>query len=312
MSAFETIMDNAQQPKTGSSTGLMGSERANHASPSPTAPLSVIILSFNEETNLPACLDSLGGLRCSVFVLDSFSTDKTPQIAQARGVSFHQHAFENYAVQRNWSQRNLPILTPWMLHLDADERLTPELVSEINSLMENPPPNIDGYLFRKRTIFMGKWIRHGGHYPSYHLRLFRLGSGRCEDRLYDQHFIVDGPVKRLHNDYLDIVASSLSNWTLRHARWAQMEAREMLATRGNGRQVEPDFMGTPIERRRWLRNSYGRGPLFVRAFLYGCYRYFFRLGFLDGKEGLIFHLLQGFWFRFLVDSLIFEQARTRE
>jgi glycosyltransferase involved in cell wall biosynthesis len=305
-------MDNRQQPKNDFSTGLLGSERADNATSRPAAPLSVIILSFNEETNLPACLDSLDGLRCTVFVLDSFSTDKTPEIARSRGVSFHQHVFDNYSVQRNWSQRNLPIQTPWVLHLDADERLTPELVSEINALLADPPPDIDGYFLRKRTIFMGKWIRHGGHYPSYHLRLFRSGSGRCEDRLYDQHFIVNGPVEKLNNDYLDIVASSLSSWTLRHARWAQMEAREMLVTEGDGCQVNPDFMGTPIERRRWLRNTYGRGPLFVRALLYGCYRYLFRLGFLDGKEGLIFHVLQGFWFRFLVDSLIFEQTRTRE
>jgi glycosyltransferase involved in cell wall biosynthesis len=311
MSAFEPIMDNVQQPEICSATGLLGRKRTDDATPRPAAPLSVIILSFNEETNLPACLDSLDGLRCSVFVLDSFSTDKTPQIALDRGVPFYQHAFENYAVQRNWSQQNLPIQTPWVLHLDADERLTPELVTEINSLMEDPPADIHGFLFRKRTIFMGKWIRHGGHYPSYHLRLFRSGSGRCEDRLYDQHFIVDGPVEKLNNDYLDIVASDLSSWTLRHARWAQMEAREMLAAEGVGRQVDPNFMGTPIERRRWMRNTYGRRPLFVRAFLYGCYRYFFRLGFLDGKEGLIFHVLQGFWFRFLVDSLIFEQTMTR-
>ena len=305
-------MDNPQQPEIASQTGLMGDERPDDRTPHPMHPLSVIILSFNEETNLPACLDSLAGLHCSVFVLDSFSTDRTPQIAQDRGVSFHQHVFENYAVQRNWSQANLPIGTPWILHLDADERLTPELVAEINSLLEAPPGGIDGFLFRKRTIFMGKWIRHGGHYPSYHLRLFRARAGRCEDRLYDQHFMVDGRVKKLNNDYLDIVASSLSNWTLRHARWAQMEAREMLVIQREGKQVDPDLMGTAIERRRWLRNSYGRGPLFVRAFLYGFYRYFFRLGFLDGKEGLVFHILQGFWFRFLVDSLIFEQTRTRE
>jgi glycosyltransferase involved in cell wall biosynthesis len=312
MSAFEPIMDNVQQPEISSATGLLGRERTDAATPHSGAPLSVIILSFNEETNLPACLDSIDGLRCVVFVLDSFSTDRTPQIAQDRGVLFHQHVFENYAVQRNWSQGNLPIQTPWVLHLDADERLTPELVTEINSLMDDPPADIHGFFLRKRTIFMGKWIRHGGHYPSYHLRLFRSASGRCEDRLYDQHFMVDGLVEKLNNDYLDIVASDLSTWTVRHARWARMEAREMLATQGVGRQVDPNFMGTPIERRRWLRNTYGRGPLLVRAFLYGCYRYFFRLGFLDGKEGLIFHVLQGFWFRFLVDSLICEQITTHE
>lgn len=301
-------MDNLQQPET-APTGLLVRERRDDAA-AQVVPLSVVILSFNEEANLPACLDSLEGLHSTVFVVDSFSTDKTPEIAQSRGVSFHQHIFENYALQRNWSQRNLPIETPWVLHLDADERLTPELVSEINALMECPPTKTEGFLFRKRTIFMGRWIRHGGHYPSYHLRLFRIGSGRCEDRLYDQHFLVDGRVEKLKNDYLDIVASNLSAWTLRHARWAQMEAREMLATGGDGRQVDPKLMGNPIQRRRWFRSAFGRSPLFVRAFVYGFYRYFFRLGFLDGKEGLIFHVLQGFWFRFLVDAVIYEQMES--
>ena len=312
MKAFETFMDIVKQPEINSTTGLMGSERIPSSSPIPAGQLSVIILTFNEQVNLPACLDSLKGLNCAVFVLDSYSTDKTSEIAQDRGVSFHQHVFENYALQRNWSQENLPIETPWVLHLDADERLTPELVAEINSIMQNPPTAINGFLFRKRTIFMGKWIRHGGHYPSYHLRLFRTASGRCEDRLYDQHFMVDGPVEKLNNDYLDIIASSLTSWTLRHAKWAQAEASEMLITERVGRQVNPDFMGTPIERKRWLRNGYGGAPLFIRAFLYGAYRYIFRLGFLDGKEGLIFHILQGFWFRFLVDSLIYERKNFEE
>jgi hypothetical protein len=157
---------------------------------------------------------------------------------------------------------------------------------------------------------MGRWIRHGGHYPSYHLRLFRRHKGRCEDRLYDQHFVVNGKVKPLDSDYLDIVATNLSTWTLRHARWADLEASEMLAQDDQRRQVRPDLLGNPIERRRWFRNTYARCPLFARAFAYWSYRYLLRLGFLDGKEGLIFHFLQGFWFRFLVDAMIYEQHKA--
>src|ERR1700682_6225738 len=112
MSAFGPIMNKLQQPEIVSATGLAG--RPDNTAPRPALPLSVIILSFNEETNLPSCLDSLDGLRCAVFVVDSFSTDKTPQIAQDRDVSFHQHVFENYAIQRNWSQQHLPIQTPWV------------------------------------------------------------------------------------------------------------------------------------------------------------------------------------------------------
>ena len=274
--------------------------------------LAVVILTYNEETNLPRCLDSLRGLDCTVVVVDSGSTDRTAEIARLNGAALVFHPFENYALQRNWAQENLPVAAGWILHLDADERLTPELAVEINQVLEaaqnGMDDGVDGFLLRKRTIFMGRWIRHGGHYPSYHLRLFRCARGRCEDRLYDQHFVVSGKVKPLASDYLDIVAANLGTWTLRHKRWAELEASEMLAHGDPRRQVRPDLMGNPIERRRWFRNAYSRGPLFARAFAYWSYRYLLRLGFLDGREGLIFHFLQGFWFRFLVDAMIYEQV----
>ena len=271
--------------------------------------LSVIILTYNEEANLPACIQSLTGLPCNLFVVDSGSTDSTVAIAAEHAASVVSHPFDNYSAQRNWSQQNLPIETPWVLHLDADERLTPELVVELKQVLADPPAGIAGFLLRKRTIFMGKWIRHGGHYPSYHLRLFRTGAGRCEDRLYDQHFVVEGALAKLDHDYLDVVASKLSTWTVRHSRWAEMEAREILGTQTATGQVVPDAFGNPIQRRRWMRNTYVSGPLFVRAAAYWFYRYFLRLGFLDGTPGLIFHFLQGFWFRFLVDATIYEQKQ---
>ena len=270
-------------------------------------PLAIVILSYNEEQNLPDCLRSLKGLDCEVFVVDSGSTDRTVQLARLAGAHVEDHPFENYAAQRNWAQQNLPIQSDWILHLDADERLTPELVREIRKALgvrgeEKGADEIDGFLLRKRTFFMGRWIRHGGHYPSYHLRLFRKEKGHCEERLYDQHFVVDGKIGKLKNDYLDVLTSDLNTWTQRHMRWAELEARELLfADNGNG-QVRPSFFGNPIERRRWLRTGlYGRSPLFIRPLLYWIYRYFLRLGFLDGKEGFIFHFLQGFWFRLLVD-----------
>jgi glycosyltransferase involved in cell wall biosynthesis len=274
--------------------------------------LAVVILTYNEETNLPRCLESLRGLDCTVVVVDSGSTDRTAEIVRLNGAALVSHPFENYALQRNWAQENLPVAAAWILHLDADERLTPELAGEINHVLESAQngldDGVDGFLLRKRTIFMGRWIRHGGHYPSYHLRLFRSTKGRCEDRLYDQHFVVSGKVKPLESDYLDIVAANLGTWTLRHKRWAELEANEMLAQGDPRRQVRPDLLGNPIERRRWFRNAYSRGPLFARAFAYWSYRYLLRLGFLDGREGLIFHFLQGFWFRFLVDAMIYEQV----
>ena len=274
--------------------------------------LTAIILTLNEERNLPACLESLNGLACEIFVVDSGSTDRTPEIATARGATLVEHSFANYAAQRNWAQQNLPIATEWILHLDADERLTPELVAEINRSLEKPDAAVNGYLLRKRAIFMGRWIRHGGHYPSFHLRLFRKGRGGCEDRLYDQHFVVDGVLATLSADYVDVVASNIQTWTVRHARWAGLEAEEMMSVRVTERRVQADPLGNPIQRKRWLREGvYGRAPLFVRPFVYFFYRYFLRFGFLDGKEGLIFHFLQACWYRFLIDCEIFEHFRDQ-
>jgi glycosyltransferase involved in cell wall biosynthesis len=274
------------------------------------ARITVVVLTYNEETNLPRCLQSLRGLDCEILVVDSGSTDRTVAIAAEAGATVVEHPFSNYAAQRNWAQENGAIRSEWVLHLDADERLTAELVQELNDVLWAPPNDVDGFLLRKRTVFMGKWIKHGGHYPSYHLRLFRKKRGRCEERLYDQHFLVDGTVATLKHDYVDILTSDLDVWIQRHIRWAELEARELILSRAQGQQVDGKFLGSPIQRRRWLRDRlYAKAPLFARAFLYWFYRYFLRLGFLDGREGLIFHFLQGCWYRFLVDVKLDELRR---
>ena len=188
-------------------------------------------------------------------------------------------------------------------------------MAEINGALRADTP-CDGYMLRKRTIFMGRWLRHGGQYPAWHLRLFRTRRGRCEARLYDQHFVVDGRVGSLKNDYIDVIASDLATFVARHNRWAGLEAEEILARRAGaarpGPAVAPMLTGTAIERRRFLRTRvYQRFPLFVRPFLFWFYGYVLRLGFLDGIEGLVFHTLQRFWFRFLIDARIWERQRAR-
>ena len=274
--------------------------------------LTVVVLTLNEELNLPDCLESIEPLGCQVLVVDSGSTDRTVEIAKEAGAKVFEHPFDSYGAQRNWAQDNLPIETEWVLHIDADERLTPEIRASIVSALANAPAEISGYILRRRTVFMGRWIKHGGIYPSYHARLFRKDKGRCEDRLYDQHYIVDGKVQRLSGDMID-VTTDLSAWTVRHARWAQMEARELLLGEDQPGRLQGKVFGTSIERRRWQRQSiYNRFPLFVRAFLYFLYRYIIRLGFLDGRRGLVFHFLQGFWYRFQVDAYILESRRRTQ
>lgn len=278
------------------------------------AKLTVIILTFNEEKNISGCLDSLKDLDVNIFVVDSFSTDNTLNILKDRNIKYVQHPFEHYSAQRNWAQKNNPFSTEWILNLDAGERLTTEMA---NWLRESFTPNeeIDGYMFSRRTEFMGKWIKYGGHYPNYHLRLFRVSKGRCEDKVYDQHFVVDGKTETLPAgiDIIDTVMDNLKDFSISHAKWAVFEAIEVIKAEMQTGEVDAKLTGNPIERRRWFKNNiFQKTPLFVRSLLYFLYRYFLKLGFLDGKKGLIFHFLQGFWFRFLVDSnIVFIQDQLK-
>ena len=284
------------------------------------APISAIVLTYNEEKNLPDCLASLEGWVDQLFVVDSGSTDGTVAIARQAGAVVVEHPFEHYGAQRNWAIDHLPVASPWTLHIDADERITPELRASITAVLatrsdESPTSgqSVNGYLVSRRTMFMGRWIRHGGHYPAWHLRLMRTGTGRCEDRLYDQHFYVSGAVQKLQGDLIDTMTPDVATFTARHLRWAALEAAEHDAPiDAHGRIRGKLATDNAIEQRRWLRDWYARLPLFVRPTLYFGYRYFVRLGFLDGRAGLVFHVLQGFWFRFLVDALILERRLRRK
>ena len=280
-------------------------------------PLTIVILTYNEEANIEHCLDSLASVNAPVWVVDSYSKDRTLDILEARGIPYVQHAFKNYAAQRNWAQANVPKPGEWVMHLDAGERLTPGMARWINESFDPQRADVDGYMFARRAIFMGRWIKYGGYHPIYHLRLYRRHLGHCENKVYDQHFVVDGKTAKAGEgaDLEDGVMSSLRDFTVSHARWAVFEAVESILAESDTGEVHAKLMGNPIERKRWLKSRvFQRSPLFLRSFMYLFHRYVIKLGFLDGKEGLIFHFLQGFWFRFLVDSTIFEikqEMKTR-
>jgi len=268
--------------------------------------LTVIILTYNEEKNLPACLESLQSIPAHIFVVDSFSTDGTIGLLKEKNIKYVQHSFINYSIQRNWSQSNDPFQSSWVLHLDADERLSGELrdwlIHDFSSYKE-----VDGFIFSRRAVFMDKWIRYGGHYPNRFLKLYKKASGKCEDKAYDQHFICEGKKAIIpHKDVINILSDNLGRFIDRHNTWSLMEAIEILKQEKSG-EVKSSLSGNPIERKRWMKNNlFEKLPLFLRSFFYFTYRYIFRLGFLDGRQGLIFHVLQGFWFRFLVDAKVYE------
>lgn len=268
------------------------------------AKISIIILSFNSEDTLAATLESAYRISDDIYVVDSFSTDKTLEIAKKFGVYLIQHEFINYGVQRNWAIDNLPIKNPWEMHLDSDEMLSAELIKEITSLASSIPDDVDGYFIPRKIRFMGRLIHHGGMYPIWHMRLFRHGKGRCENRKYDQHFYVQGKTVKLRNPMIDDHRMSLGEWVSRHNRWASAEVEE-IANKCNSTAIVGHLRGNAIEKKRFLKEGYYSLPLFIRPFLLFIYRYIFRFGFLDGKEGLIFFVLQTFWFRFLVDAKLF-------
>jgi len=275
---------------------------------------SVIILTYNSELSIRDTLASVATLTDDIHIVDSFSQDATLDIARGLGAQVTQHPFEHYGAQRNWAIENLPLRYPWQLHLDADERLSPQLRDEIAALPDEPPPQLpplNGYYLPRVMTWLGRPIRHGGMYPTWHMRLFHSPYGRCESRRYDQHFyLTEGASAQLRHDMIDDLRMPLTEWTLRHNRWADAEVEEQSAQRHDGR-IQPRLTGNPVERKRYLRRLYDNAPLFVRPFGLFFYRYFLRLGFLDGPEGFIFYVLQTFWFRFLIDAKLFERRQLQ-
>lgn len=266
--------------------------------------ITVIILTKNEEKNIEACIASAKQIAKRILIVDSGSTDRTVEIAKASGAETFYHEWPGHAAQFNWALDNCNIETTWVFRLDADERISEELAHEIQREIDNLDSEaIDGYEMRWRVYFMKKWIRHGGTHKPFFLRLFRYGKGRVEDRLMDEHIIVRGQIKKLGGDLIHYDYKGLDAWLTKHIWYSALEL-QMYQT-----QLEQTG-GNEMQRKK--RGIYYRLPLFLRAKLYYWYRYYFQLGFLDGREGKIFIYLQAYWYRFLVDAKIYEQEHVNE
>lgn len=278
--------------------------------------VAVLILTHNEERNIPKCIASLQPLTRRIFVVDSGSKDRTVEVCRAHGVQVARRTWTTYADQFNWGLEHFDFGTEWIMRMDADEELTPELADRLRSFADEASPDVCGAYVRRRVYFMGRWIRHGGYYPTWLLRIFRNGVGRCEALWMDEHIVLSrGRAVKLYADIIDKNNKDLTFWTDKHNKYASREVRDVLdgwAGATGGARLAPRLNASQAQSRRWVKDYvYGRAPLFVRPLLYFVYRYFLRLGFLDGKEGLIFHFLQGFWYRFLVDAKVFEYERRR-
>lgn len=272
--------------------------------------ISVIILTHNEEKHIGRCIASLLPFTNQIFIVDSFSTDQTVEIAHSMGAVVAQNPWVNYATQFNYGIQHTPFKTTWLMRMDADEYVLPELATEIQNRLPTLPTDVSGIYIKRRVMFMNRWMRHGAYYPIWLLRLWRSGQGICEETWMDEHIkLSTGRSIQFAHDLVDHNLNNLTWWTQKHNLYAIREVIDILNMRYNFDQsirVEPKLFGTQEQRKRYLKLRYATLPLFTRPFLYFFYRYFVRLGLIDGRPGLMWHFLQGLWYRFLVDAKLYE------
>ncbi|MGK7887233.1 MAG: glycosyltransferase family 2 protein [Crocosphaera sp.] len=261
-------------------------------------PVSVLIPALNEELNLPACLESVARAD-EVFVVDSQSSDRSIEISQKYGANVVQFNFNGrWPKKKNWSLENLPFRNEWVLIVDCDERITPELWDEIETAIKEDTYN--GYYLNRKVFFLGKWIRYGGKYPDWNLRLFRHKLGRYEnlntedipntgDNEVHEHVILQGNVGYLKEDMLHIDFRDIYHWLQRHNRYSNWEARvyyNLLIGQDESGTIGANLFGDAVQRKRFLKKIWVKLPFkpLLRFVLF----YFIRLGFLDGRAGYIY------------------------
>ncbi len=272
--------------------------------------LSVIILALNEQRHIERAIASVRDIATDILVVDSFSNDRTVELAIAAGARVMENRFINYSKQFQWALDNGDIQSDWILRLDADEVLEPDLVMQLLRDMPTLPDDVVAINFKRKHVFMGRWIKHGGRYPLILLRLWRRGQGRVEDRWMDEHIVTwGGRTITMSGGFADICLHDLSFFTDKHNKYATREALDIL----NGRyglfadDREKNLGSGQANIKRYIKNNiYNRMPVLLGPLLFFLYRYFIQLGFLDGREGLIYHFLQGFWYRFLVAAKVLE------
>ena len=275
-----------------------------------------IILTFNEELHLPRLFNSIIELNSPIFILDSGSTDKTLTLAKEFDARLLYNKFENHPKQWDFALKNFDISTPWIIGLDADQIILDELFQKLKYFNDKEiPSDVNGIYFNRKNYFKNRWIKHGGYFPKYLLKMFRKGT--CHSDLnenMDHRFIVQGKSIIWKDGYIkeeNLKENEISFWIQKHNRYSDLVAQEEIERKNKMRtqSIKPKLFGSPDERIAFLKKIWWELPLFIRPFLYFFYRFIIQLGILDGKEGWIFHYLQGFWFRFIVDIKIWEQKK---
>jgi glycosyltransferase involved in cell wall biosynthesis len=277
--------------------------------------IAVVILTHNEAIHIGRCLRALEGVVREVFIVDSGSTDGTVAIAEGLGATVLHHKWKNYADQFQWGLDNISTDAAWIMRLDADEVIEPDLAARIVAELPLLPADVVGVNIDRKHIFMDRWVRHGGRYPLTLLRIFRRRHGRIEQRWMDEHILVEGG-RTVHfaGGFADHNLNDLSFFTDKHNKYATREAIDVLNQRlglfARDVELETDSVSRQAAMKRWIKEKlYNRLPFTVSSLGYFLFRYIVQLGFLDGREGLIYHFLQGYWYRFLVGAKLMELER---
>lgn len=276
---------------------------------------SFIILTFNEEIHLPRLLNSIKGLNAEIFILDSGSTDKTLEIAKKYNTFIQSNPFVNHPKQWDFALKNLPIKTPWTIGLDADQVVTTELFELLKHFQDKDYKGISGIYFNRKNYFQGKWIRFGGYYPLYMLKMFRTDQGYSDlNENMDHRFIPNGKTMIWEKGHLleeNLKENDINFWKAKHERYSDLIAVEEIerAQKLRTQTLNANLWGNPDERKTWFKKHWRNLPLGLRPYLYFSYRMIFKMGILDGKTGIRFHYLQGLWFRLLVDQKISDLKR---
>ena len=269
----------------------------------------VVILTYNSSKIIKETICQALKITPYIYIVDSGSIDNTQAICEAFNATIVFRKFYNYSDQRNWAIEQVSDYF-WQLHLDADEVIDDSAIRQINKILSGEVvPLHNAYLIKRRDYFMGKMLRFSGLNP-WHLRFFRSGFVTCEDRLYDQHFITNSSVGKVKGYLHDKNMLSLSEWISRHNRWSDLEAAEFnRISKKSNKVLDSNLFGDPRERTRFFKILYYKIPAGIRSALYFLYRYILCFGFLDGKTGFYFSILQGYWFRILIDAKIHEAKR---
>lgn len=268
------------------------------------ADITAIILTRNEEEYISECIESIKNIVKRIVVVDSYSDDQTVQIARKLGAEVYQHEFYNYAKQYMYAVEIANVKTKWILRIDADERLTKASAQELHELCEkNDDTDVNGIVLRFCNSFLGKDMKHGGMYPWKKLSVYKAGKGNIEDRHMDEHIVLEaGDIIEAKKDSRHLAFRGLTFFTNKCNWYSTREAMDYFE------QKKISEKNASIKTRLKM-NVYYKLPLGFRSWLYYIYRYYFRLGFLDGKEGKIFAFLHAYWYRFLVDAKIFEHEK---